>query len=300
VWFFSYFMKGVTMSRRKPQDRPGFTLIELLVVIAIIAVLIGLLVPAVQGVLRAANRMQTMTRLNQLAMAVNICHDAYKTLPPANGPYGNRTTAPYSFHVHLLPNIDQAPLYASPSAVVVPLLVSSLDGSADGTGGLTNYPVNYQLFMNKPTTPGTFGTTLLTKPLSFTQMTDGPSNTLLFATTWQNCPTAGITSSWLTGTAVFDKTIANASQQWQVPTGSVQCTADFRAVSLTTEGSLQVVFCDRNTRNFSWGNVSAVWAALHTPTGGELNHNYDNKRLTHCQNASNPWHNARGCLFAPA
>ena len=185
--------------------RGGFTLIELLVVIAIIAVLIGLLLPAVQKVRAAAARGQCAGHLKQLALAAHNYHDVNNGLPPGvayPGP-GNRST---TLFVELLPYFEQGNLAArwdyanpsanfggnaSPAATVLKMLICPAARPTENpsrfgtiTIGLTNYGGNAGVKAfpaARATGDGVFCYSTATREtrVQLNHVTDGTSSTLL-------------------------------------------------------------------------------------------------------------------------
>jgi prepilin-type N-terminal cleavage/methylation domain-containing protein len=198
-----------------PPRRPGFTLIELLVVIAIIAVLIAMLLPAVQKVRDAAARLQCENNLKQIGLALHNYHDNYKHLPP---PRGNHTPTPLftefrGWMCEILPYIEQNDLYqnmyTSPwyngffvtfnSPVLTYLCPADprdLQVIPSGNGALTSYigvtgsinDVNAQF--NGPT-DGIFD--ISSAGVRLTDISDGTSNTLMVG---ERPPTANLFEGW--------------------------------------------------------------------------------------------------------
>jgi prepilin-type N-terminal cleavage/methylation domain-containing protein len=188
------------------MSRRGFTLIELLVVIAIIAILVGLLLPAVQKVRESAARTQTINNLKQIGVAMHNFHDQNNKLP-LGGITWSYNPLDWCWAFQILPMIEQGNLYTGVKNLFPPVTgAAPVGGALPGTlsttpiktylcparnhtpytttttggsipnyyGPRTDYAINHVTFQNQSTFQGTF---VLTMANITTQ--NGTSNTIM-------------------------------------------------------------------------------------------------------------------------
>ena len=282
----------------------AFTLIELLVVIAIIAILIGLLVPAVQKVREAAARTQCVNNLKQLSLSVHNYDSTYKTLPALTSSTGAPRYGNYQggILITLLPYVEQQALFnaakASPGntwdAVVPGLaapntvrqqLVTVYQCPADFTisGGWAGNQVGNWMAASYAANNLVFGTVRAggnadAPQFKLANIPDGSSNTVLFAETYSasNGTSAGnlwaypgIDWSWqwhpvFANTRIHGTGILTLLPQF-APT---QAAADKRLSQGPHTGNVMMGMGDGSCRGVTAGLTPATWAAAQQPADG--------------------------------
>jgi len=272
--------------RRRPTG--AFTLIELLVVIAIIAILIGLLLPAVQKVREAAARSQSQNNLKQMGLAIANNTAVYQgKCPPGCGTYPSTTGTCYSWFFWILPGIEQDNVYkgviAGTSPLATTLSIKTFQAPSDitnpATDARTSYAANGRVFGGGYTVQSANSGPKATYPASFNQK--GTSQTIVVMeryaqpdnTTsifWYTSGTTvggGLTTVFLYDSATNNTTPATAcaNPTFGIPPGSAGTNSTANGYSAT---SLQVALADGSARtitpnvtnSFTSGGVSiSVW-----------------------------------------
>jgi prepilin-type N-terminal cleavage/methylation domain-containing protein len=265
--------------------RAAFTLIELLVVIAIIAVLIGLLLPAVQKVRVAAARTVDSNNLKQQSLALHNCNDTLGKLPPvyntfpnpsgADGPPAGMGTLQY----FLLPFVEQDNVFNQVmmtsdncTNVALKIYMAPSDPTMPGSGIVTmmdmpyggcSYASNYLVFGNMPG-----GSAQL--PATFV---DGTSNTLVFAERYTDC--GGTTVGWAMGMCGFPPTWPYSygpADYLSLPLpqlGPPPSACDPNRLQSPYSSGILVGLGDGSVRNLSAGVSGYTWNLAVNPSDGK-------------------------------
>lgn len=267
-------------------QRRGFTLIELLVVIAIIAILIALLVPAVQKVRAAAARTQCRNNLKQIGIALHSYHDRFKQLPPGYIDNGGPNGGPgWGWAAFILDDVEQAPLrqqinfkqgiihpmHASPRVQSLAVFLCPSDEIVppffpEGATVSVAHANYVALFGDNEIEddPGAGnGVFYRNSAIRLLQITDGTSNTLFVGERSSNLSKATWTGA-----------VPGADEAPALCLGSADHTPNDPAAHAEDFWSRHVqgvnfLFADGSVRNIHNSIDPLVWRALATRAGGE-------------------------------
>jgi prepilin-type N-terminal cleavage/methylation domain-containing protein/prepilin-type processing-associated H-X9-DG protein len=259
----------------------AFTLVELLVVTAIVALLLAVLLPAVQAARESSRRMKCQSNLHQLGVASQAYHGVHQAFPPG-GIKPRRLQLAWA--VCLLPFIDEQPLWRrvdwkasyvsrenqAAASQVVPLYLcpstsrhqwdrdGERSGDVNGNGrldageglGMTDYGGMYGTGLVEPLANGVM---IWDVPIALRRVTDGASHTLLVGEDSGRGP--GTHGEWFNGENIFDVTVAINSQQdnelWSDHPGGVNvllCDGQVRFLEENTAVELLAALCTRAGR----------------------------------------------------
>jgi prepilin-type N-terminal cleavage/methylation domain-containing protein len=290
-----------------PARRSAFTLIELLVVIAIIAILIGLLLPAVQKVREAANRAQCQNNMRQLGLAVQNCNDTYGYLPPVIGPFPRYTQNVGPVMYYLLPFIEQQNLYnlslgtngyynvgnngvyAEPIKIYIcpsdpstpnPARCPNVFGNTGGWA-LTSYAENALVFGTVSySTPGNvmtaYASNLAGYPVIPATFTDGTSNTLIFSEKLTQCGNSTSTygcNQWsdrynVQNRADIGYPVTGLAAYFQIAPNPWQTVCVFERPSTGHTGGIMAALGDGSVRFCAQGMSPTTWWMAIVPNDG--------------------------------
>jgi prepilin-type N-terminal cleavage/methylation domain-containing protein/prepilin-type processing-associated H-X9-DG protein len=284
----------------------GFTLIELLVVIAIIAILIGLLLPAVQKVREAAARMKCTNNLKQLSLGTIGAADTYNSkLPPSIGLYpGNGSPAPNQSNggifLHILPFIEQQnlfkatlrnpdpdgrngsnPTYSQWTTEAQNAIISTLQCPSDHTMSSNNqgrarssYGVNGQVFRHNYAW-GNVGLTAFPAGIS-----DGTSNTVFYtekvsmSATCNGCCNNYVDNFWPDWGPLISSSDCSmptgTAAMFQVKPPGYPAACDGGRASGDHTGGVNAALGDGSVRFVAQSIAPIVWWQALTPASGEV------------------------------